>query len=119
MSDVQTNQHRAGPAPSLFLYLAACAVLLLGIIGAVMVDAGAKCPDGAYPSGSDSCISFTASASTNASGSIANPYQQTSPAGKDWKLDIRAEMLLASGAVALVIAYFAARAYRRERGIVA
>lgn len=112
MSDGEPKPVRSGPAPSLFLYAAACAVLLLGIIGAASIDPEPKCPSGSYPS-AQSCISYGVGAPGG--GAVTT---QSAPAGRDWKLAIRAELLLSSGAVALVLAYFAARAYRRERAVV-
>ena len=108
MSEMQDAERPRGPSPSLFLYAAASAVLLLGIIGAASVGSSYKCPPGYYPS-AQTCVQPTMNVGT--SGAV-----DAAPAGtKDWKLAVRAEILLWSLAVALVIGSFGARAYRRER----
>lgn len=105
-----------GPSQSLFLYAAACAVLLLGILGAASVGSGESCPPGYFAS-DGTCFSMsgmmTGPGNANNPGQIA-PYTPGPAPTKDEQLDVRAEIFLASLAAALIIASFGAKARRRE-----
>jgi hypothetical protein len=105
----------------MFLYAAACAVLLLGILGAVSVGSGETCPSGYFAS-DGTCISM--SGMLGGPGNPNNPGQMVPSAPgpaptKDEQLDVRTEIFLASAAVALIIASFAAKARRRDTAVVA
>jgi len=116
MSEPSTNGPK-GPSQSFFLYASACAVLLLGILGAVSVGSGESCPAG-YFATQGTCISMAGpmlggSGNPNNSGQIIPSPPAPAPT-KDQQLDVRAEILLASLAVALIIASFGAKARRRD-----
>jgi hypothetical protein len=115
MSDVieAPPRKRGGPSPALFLYAAACAILLFGIIEAATIGSQTSC-DGPYYASGDTCVSYLNGGDSSIIGSTPPPPSTVTPK-KDQQLDVRAEIFLASLTIALIVASYGARAHRRER----
>ena len=115
MSDVieAPPQKRGDPSPALFLYAAACAILLFGIIEVATIGSQTSC-DGPYYASGDTCVSYLNGNNSSIIGSTPPPPATEAPK-KDQQLDVRAEVFLASLTIALIVASYGARAHRRER----
>ena len=108
MSDIaEAPQRRRGPSPALFFYVAACAILVFGIIATVNIGSEPTCDGPYYPSG-DTCVSYV----SGSSGITPEPATQAPSTDSKW--DIRAEIILASIVVASIVASYGARWQRRE-----
>jgi hypothetical protein len=107
-----TPRQRRALSPAWFLYAAACAVLLFGIVEAVTIKSSTTC-DGPYYAQDGTCVSYLQSGDSSIIGSTPTP--STAQPTKDSQLDVRAEILLASLTIALIIASYGARAQQRER----
>jgi hypothetical protein len=114
MSDVMEAPPRkkSGPSPAWFLYAAACAILLFGIIEAATINSDPSCEAPYYASGG-TCVSYLSNGDPSIIGST--PPTATETPTRDLKLEVRAEIILASLTIALIVASYGARAHRREQ----
>ena len=115
MGDAAAEEPRrkwSSPSPALFLYAAACAILIFGIIDAATIKSSTTCEGPFYASGG-TCVSYLGSGDSSIIGST--PPVPTQEPTKDSQLDVRAEILLASLTISLIIASYGARAQQPER----